>query len=59
MVISIWTALIILIAGIIFYAVSRVPELDSTISRILYILGIVLLIIGIILLAVALIFLVI
>jgi hypothetical protein len=52
-----WGSLALLIVGIILYCISRVPELDGTISRILSIIGSILIVIGIILVVVALIFL--
>ena len=55
--VDIWGSLALLIVGIILYAVSRVPELDGTIARILNIIGWILIVIGIILFVVALLFL--
>jgi hypothetical protein len=55
--VDIWGSLALLIVGIILYAISRVPELDGTISRVLSIIGSILIIVGIILFVVALLFL--
>jgi len=58
MVVSWIGGLAVLIVGIILYGISRVPELDSLLQRILYYIGIVAILIGAIILVIALIFLI-
>jgi len=53
------TALGLLIAGIILYVIGKYAQIEPTINKVLYIIGLILIIIGIILLVVALLFLVI